>query len=70
MSLKVYEDVNRIILKNNNTDKNKKILIMGLTFKENCPDTRNSKVLDLFNHFKRKKFDISSFDPYSKKFGV
>ena len=55
MSLKVYEDVNRIILKNNNTDKNKKILIMGLTFKENCPDTRNSKVLDLFNHFKKKK---------------
>ena len=70
MSLKVYEDVNRIILKNNNTDKNKKILIMGLTFKENCPDTRNSKVLDLFNHFKRKKFDISSFDPYSKNWSL
>ena len=70
MSLKVYEDVNRIILKNNNTYKNKKILIMGLTFKENCPDTRNSKVLDLFNHFKRKKFDISSFDPYSKNWSL
>ena len=33
---------------------------MGLTFKENYPDTRNSKVPDLFNHFKRK---ISYFIP-------
>ena len=29
----------------NQMNKNKKILVMGLTFKENCPDTRNSKVL-------------------------
>ena len=40
---------------------------MGLTFKENCPDTRNSKVLELFRHLnKKKQFEISTFDPYSK----
>ena len=38
---------------------------MGLTFKENCPDTRNSKVLELFRHLKNF-FEISTFDPYSK----
>ena len=40
---------------------------MGLTFKENCSDTRNSKVLEMFSHFKKnKEFEISTFDPYSK----
>ena len=38
---------------------------MGLTFKENCSDTRNSKVLDLYNHFKKRKLNISTYDPHS-----
>ena len=39
--------------------KKPKILIMGLTFKENCPDTRNSKVLNLFDLFNKRKFNVS-----------
>ena len=46
--------------------KKPKILIMGLTFKENCPDIRNSKVLDLYKYFSNKNFSISAYDPYSK----
>ena len=42
-----------------------RILIMGLTFKENCPDTRNSKVLNLYKYFSKKNFSVSSYDPYS-----
>ena len=34
------------------------IVIMGLTFKENCPDTRNSKVIDIINRL--KEFDIQT----------
>ena len=45
--------------------KNPKVLIMGLTFKENCPDIRNSKVLNLFNLL-NKKMLVNSFDPYFK----
>ena len=45
--------------------KNPRVLIMGLTFKENCPDTRNSKVLNLFKLL-NKKMLVSSFDPYFK----
>ena len=32
--------------------KNSTVVILGLTFKENCPDTRNSKVVDIINHLK------------------
>ena len=41
----------------------KKILIMGLTFKENCPDIRNSKVINLFDYFKKQNVKISTYDP-------
>ena len=37
---------------------------MGLTFKENCPDTRNSKVLDIANFFIKKNHKVNLFDPY------
>ena len=35
---------------------NAKILILGITFKENCPDIRNSKVIDIYNSL--KKFNL------------
>lgn len=40
-----------------------KILILGLTFKENCNDIRNSKVVDLVKYFENKHL-IDVFDPY------
>ena len=39
------------------------ILILGLTFKENVGDIRNSKVFDLINHLKKNKYNIDVFDP-------
>ena len=47
-----------------------KILIMGVTFKENCPDVRNSKVMDIYKYLNNKKFTIDLFDPVanSKEF--
>ena len=41
-----------------------KILIMGFTFKENCSDIRNSKVVDMYNYFKLKKCMVDIFDPW------
>jgi UDP-N-acetyl-D-glucosamine/UDP-N-acetyl-D-galactosamine dehydrogenase len=40
------------------------ILIMGLTFKENCPDLRNTKVVDLVNGFKSLGCNVDIFDPW------
>lgn len=42
---------------------NAKVLILGLTFKENCPDIRNTKVVDLYNAFKEYCMDVDIYDP-------
>jgi UDP-N-acetyl-D-galactosamine dehydrogenase len=50
--------------------KNKKkatILILGITFKENCEDVRNSKVVDLINDLKSSNFKILVSDPLPNK---
>lgn len=44
--------------------KNTKILMLGLTFKENCPDLRNSKVFDLINELSEYGMEIDAFDPF------
>tara|TARA_B100000795_G_C22803759_1_gene443484 strand:+ start:3698 stop:4975 length:1278 start_codon:yes stop_codon:yes gene_type:complete len=44
-----------------------KILILGLTFKENCPDTRNSKVFDIINLLNKKNCEVDVFDPNVKE---
>ena len=47
--------------------KNAKVLILGLTFKENCPDLRNSKIKDIFDKLKNKKYQIDLYDPLATK---
>src|SRR6266403_3789937 len=41
-----------------------KILILGLAFKENCPDLRNSKVIDIVNELRRFDADVEVHDPW------
>ena len=43
------------------------ILVLGITFKENCPDIRNSKVLDLIEHLKCVAKNVDVYDPWVKK---
>jgi len=42
-----------------------KVLVLGVTFKENCPDFRNSKVFDIIAQLKNEGADVSAFDPYA-----
>ena len=49
-----------------NLKQNTKILFLGLTFKEDVPDLRNSKSLDLINFLKNKKYNVTIYDPYIK----
>lgn len=44
-----------------------KVLILGATFKENCPDLRNSKVLDIIVELLDYKISVDVFDPWIKK---
>jgi UDP-N-acetyl-D-galactosamine dehydrogenase len=41
-----------------------RILIMGLTFKENCPDIRNTRVIDIINEFKNYGSQVDVYDPW------
>ena len=41
-----------------------KILVLGLTFKENCPDLRNTKVVDLIQGLERYGIDVKVVDPW------
>ena len=52
------------MVKLNLNSKNSKVLILGLTFKENCSDLRNSKVFDLINDIKEFGFTVESHDPF------
>ena len=47
--------------------RNAKVLILGITFKENCPDIRNSKVPDIYNELKNFEIEPSIYDPYADK---
>ena len=42
-----------------------KIIIMGFTFKENCPDVRNTRVIDIYHALQEYNADITVFDPWA-----
>ena len=64
----VNETVPKLILKKClsklNKNKNLRVLFLGLTFKENCPDFRNSKAFDLLNLLKKYSKKIDIYDPF------
>jgi UDP-N-acetyl-D-galactosamine dehydrogenase len=52
-------------LKKKSIDQNHpKILILGLSFKENCPDIRNTKVVDLINELQSNNCEVDIYDPW------
>ena len=47
--------------------KKSKILILGVTFKENVQDIRNSKVINIYNFLIKKKINVDIYDPLASK---
>ena len=45
--------------------KDSKILILGITFKENCPDIRNTKIVDIYHTFEEYTNNITIYDPWA-----
>ena len=45
--------------------KDARILILGVTFKENCPDTRNTKVIDIYHTLQEYTDNITVYDPWA-----
>ena len=60
----VAEQVARLMTKERIHVVGAKVLVLGLTFKENCPDLRNSKVIDIINELKNLNADVDVFDPW------
>jgi UDP-N-acetyl-D-galactosamine dehydrogenase len=50
--------------------KGAKVLVLGITFKENCPDIRNSKVIDIYNELIQYGLKVDVFDPHANKVEV
>jgi len=59
----VASEVVKLMLQNDIKVKGAKILILGITFKENCPDVRNTKVVDVIKSLKEYGVEITIFDP-------
>ena len=57
------EFVSQQLLKKLNC-KSPRILIMGLSFKENCPDIRNTKIIDIYNNLIESGCDVDIYDPW------
>ncbi len=67
MGAYVAQEVVKLMLQKDVNVKNAKILIMGITFKENCPDIRNSKVIDVYNELATYPVQLDVYDPWAQK---
>ena len=67
MSKYVCNNILNIFKKRKIKNNKAKVLIMGLSFKENCSDIRNSKVLDVCKFLLKKKIKVEAYDPAVNK---
>ncbi|HAQ63857.1 MAG TPA: nucleotide sugar dehydrogenase, partial [Ruminococcaceae bacterium] len=59
----VAESTVKNLIKADVSIKNAKVAILGFTFKENCPDTRNTKIIDIYNELKEYGITAAIADP-------
>ena len=64
MAIYVAERVAQLMIRKRIHVKGSRILMMGLTFKENCPDLRNSKVADVVSELKKYGAKVDVYDPW------
>ena len=64
MAAHVADETIKLMLRKNIPVLRSKVLVLGLTFKENCPDLRNSKVVDIVRTLERYNAQVDVFDPW------
>ncbi|WP_323327084.1 nucleotide sugar dehydrogenase [Arcicella gelida] len=57
----------KLLIKKGHKIEGSKVLILGITFKENCPDIRNSRVIDVYQELKEFGVQIDVHDPWADK---
>jgi UDP-N-acetyl-D-galactosamine dehydrogenase len=60
----VADEVIKLMLHKNLPVLNSRVLVLGLTFKENCPDLRNTKVVDIIKSLQRYNTRVDVYDPW------
>jgi len=61
----VASDIIKTMIKNDIKIKSAEILMLGITFKENCPDVRNTKAVDVISSLKEYETNITIYDPWA-----
>ena len=70
MGMFVANKVVKLLIQKGHKIINSKTLILGITFKENCPDIRNSKVIDIYNELLQFGMLVDVYDPHADSFEV
>lgn len=65
MGAYVAEQTVKLMVKNDLKVKGARVLVLGITFKENCPDIRNTRVIDIINELRDYSLDVDIFDPWA-----
>lgn len=65
MGVHIADKTIKLMIKKGMNVKNSNILILGFTFKENCPDVRNTKVIDIVNELISYQANVTVFDPWA-----
>jgi len=61
----VAQEVVKLMIQKDAKVKNGNVLVMGITFKENCPDIRNSKAIDVISELEKYNLNIDVYDPWA-----
>lgn len=64
MAAHVADETVKLMLRNGKAVLGSKVLVLGLTFKENCPDVRNTKVVDIVKALQSYNTQVDIFDPW------
>jgi len=65
MGKHVATEVIKLIMRKNLKVLNSKVLILGFTFKEDCPDVRNTRVIDIYEELKSFDMEVDIYDPWA-----
>ncbi len=65
MGIYVANQVVKLMIKKGHTVKDNRVLVLGITFKENCPDIRNSRVVDVIRELQEFGCNVDVYDPWA-----
>lgn len=70
MGFRVAGEVVKLMIKKGHRISDTKVLVLGITFKENCPDIRNSRVIDVIEELKSYGCNVDVYDPWADAYEV